>query len=158
MRFIGDSIAKTDAKGRVFLPSTFRKQLERAGVTRLILRPDPFQRCLVLYTEAHWNEMLDEMRSRLNAWNGTHRAVMRQFVADAEEVEPDGNGRLLLTKRKMLYAGIEQEVRFLGVDDRIEIWDRATCEAELKAGEEMLGEKLQELMGGYPQTTNPLND
>jgi MraZ protein len=48
MRFIGDFPAKTDAKGRVFLPSAFRKVLESAGENRLILRTDLFQRCLVL--------------------------------------------------------------------------------------------------------------
>ena len=54
-RFIGDFPAKTDAKGRVFLPSAFRKVLETAGENRLILRTDLFQRCLVLYPESLWN-------------------------------------------------------------------------------------------------------
>ncbi|MCH5176439.1 MAG: division/cell wall cluster transcriptional repressor MraZ [Prevotellaceae bacterium] len=146
MRFIGDYEAKADAKGRVFLPAAFRKQLEKADEQRLILRPDLFQPCLVLYPESLWNEMLDALRERLSAWNGEHRAVMRQFVADAEVVELDGSGRLLLTKRKMAYAGIRQDVRFLAVDDHIEVWDRAACESQLAAGEAELGERLQALM------------
>ena len=31
MRFLGNSEAKTDAKGRVFLPAVFRKQLQAAS-------------------------------------------------------------------------------------------------------------------------------
>ena len=78
MRFIGDYIAKTDSKGRVFLPAHLRKMLEAEGEERMILRPDLFQPCLVLYPESLWNEMLDEMRGRLNRYNAQHQAIMRQ--------------------------------------------------------------------------------
>ena len=121
MRFIGDYIAKTDSKGRVFLPAQLRKMLEAGGEERLILRPDLFQPCLVLYPETLWNEMLDGMRLRLNRYNAQHQAILRQFVADAEVVDLDSNGRFLMNKRKLQYAGITQEVRFLAVDDHIEV-------------------------------------
>ena len=49
MRFAGNIEAKTDAKGRAFLPSCFRKQFSNAGEVRLIMRKDIFQPCLVLY-------------------------------------------------------------------------------------------------------------
>ena len=48
--------------------------------------------------------------------------IFRQFVADVEEVSLDSNGRILLPKRYLKMAGIEQEVRFIGIDDTIEIW------------------------------------
>lgn len=51
MRFTGNIDAKTDAKGRVFLPAAFRKVLQGSGEEGLILRRDVFQRCLVLYPE-----------------------------------------------------------------------------------------------------------
>lgn len=145
MRFFGDYMAKTDAKGRVFLPAQLRKMLESEGEVRLILRPDLFQPCLNLYPETLWNEMLDEMRSRMNRYNAQHQAVMRQFVADADLVELDSNGRFLLNKRKLQYAGITQEVRFLAVDDHIEVWDKARCEEMLNSAGN-LGDRLQEVM------------
>ncbi len=145
MRFIGDYPAKADAKGRVFLPAAFRKVMETEGEQRLIVRPDLFQPCLVLYPESLWNEMLDTMRSRLSRWNGQHQNIWRRFVSDAEVVELDSNGRLLLTKRKLQYAGIDQDVRFLAVDDHIEIWDKTKIESMLSA-ENNLGEDLQEVM------------
>lgn len=147
MRFIGDYPAKTDAKGRVFLPAAFRKTLEREGEERLVLRSDLFQQCLVLYPESMWNKMLDELSARLNPWNGEHQRVRRQFVAEAEVVELDGNGRFLINKRKLQHAGIRQDVRFLAVDDHIEVWDKERCEAHLNASDD-LGPALQELMAG----------
>ena len=99
MRFLGNIEAKADAKGRVFLPSVFRKTLQAAGEDRLILRKDVHEDCLVLYPETVWNEQMDEMRRRLNRWNRQQQQVFRQFVIDAEEVSLDTNGRFLLSQR-----------------------------------------------------------
>lgn len=145
MRFIGDYSAKTDAKGRVFLPAPFRKVLEAEEESRFILRTDLFQKCLVLYPEKIWNEMLDMLHERLNRWNGEHQQILRRFLAEAEVVELDSNGRFLINKRKLQHAGIQQEVRFLAVDDHIEIWDKDRCE-QLLNDDTTLGDDLQKVM------------
>ena len=80
MRFLGNIEAKTDPKGRAFLPATFRKILQAGGEERLVLRKDVFQPCLVLYPESVWNTQMDAMRNRLNRWNKQHQQVFRQFV------------------------------------------------------------------------------
>lgn len=54
MRFTGTIDAKLDAKGRVFLPSDFRKQLAESD-PRLVLKRDVYQPCLVIYPYAVWN-------------------------------------------------------------------------------------------------------
>ena len=46
IRFLGNIEAKADAKGRVFIPATFRKQLQIASEERFIMRKDVFQDCL----------------------------------------------------------------------------------------------------------------
>lgn len=122
MRFLGNIEAKTDAKGRVFLPSVFRKTLQASGEESLVLRKDVFQDCLVLYPESVWNEQLDYLRSRLNRWNADHQQVYRTFVADAVPVTLDGNGRFLIPKRQMKLAHMEQTIRFIGMGDTIEMW------------------------------------
>ena len=122
MRFIGNIEAKSDSKGRVFLPACFRRILQEAGCEKVMLRKDVYQDCLVLYPEKSWNEQLDLLRSRLDRWNAAHQMIFRQFVADVDELGIDSNGRILLPKRYMAMAGITQEVRFIGMDDTIEIW------------------------------------
>lgn len=146
MRFIGDYPAKTDAKGRAFLPAALRKALEAEGEQRLVLRNDVFQHCLVLYPESVWNEQLDAMKARLNPMNSKHQMMLRQFVLDAEPIELDSNGRLLISKRKLQYAGIESDVRFLAVDDKIEIWSKQALE-DIAKENEALGTDLEELFG-----------
>ena len=122
MLFIGNIEAKSDSKGRVFLPACFRHTLQEAGCDKVMLRKDVYQDCLVLYPERSWNEQLDLLRSRLDRWNAAHQMLFRQFVADVEVLNIDSNGRILLPKRYAAMAGINQEVRFIGMDDTIEIW------------------------------------
>ena len=146
MRFFGDFPAKTDAKGRVFLPAAYRKVLAANGEEKLVMRRDLHQACLVLYPESLWNQMLDALRAKLNWWNREHHDIIRGFVADSEIVELDGNGRFLINKRKMNEVGINQEVRFLAVDDTIEVWDKDVFEQHLQSQKDSLGERIQEAM------------
>lgn len=122
MRFLGNIEARTDVKGRVFLPATFRKQLQAAGEELLVLRTSIHGKCLVLYPESAWNRRLDEITAKVSEWDEEEQMVLRAFMAEAEVLTLDGNGRFLISKRLLQAAGIDQAVRFIGMDDVIEIW------------------------------------
>lgn len=146
IRFLGNIEAKTDAKGRVFIPAGFRKQLQAVSEERLVLRKDVFQNCLVLYPESVWFATQNQLRQRLNKWNAKHQQIFRQFVSDAEIMVPDGNGRILLPKRYLQMAGIQNDVRFIGMDNTIEIWAKEYTERPFMASEEF-SEALQDILG-----------
>jgi MraZ protein len=127
-RFIGNIDAKTDVKGRVFIPAVFRKNLQTAGETCLVLRKDVFQDCLVLYPASVWNNELSELRSKLNKWDEEEQQVFRQFSLEVEILEMDANGRILIPKKYMQLAKITTDVRFIGLDYTIEIWNKEVLE------------------------------
>ena len=145
MRFIGNIEAKTDSKGRVFLPACFRRILQQGSCEKVMLRKDVYQDCLVIYPEESWNQQLNLLRSRLDKWNAKHQMIFRQFVADVEELSIDSNGRILLPKRYLGMAAIRQEVRFIGMDDTIEIWAKEKLEQPFMAPEEFSHE-LEKIM------------
>lgn len=145
MRFTGNIDAKVDAKGRLFLPAAFRKILQTSGEEGLIMRRDVFQDCLVLYPESVWNKQIDAITSRTNMFDRKGRDLLRKFVADAESISLDSNGRFLISKRYLRAAGIEQDVRFIGVDNTIEIWPKEAAEKLLKNDEDFAGD-LESLM------------
>ena len=126
MRFIGTIEAKLDSKGRVFIPAGFRRNLQQAAdgssETRLVMRKDVFEDCLVLYPETEWYSRLDELRKRLSVWNKGEQAIMRRYVTGAEWVSLDSNGRLLIPKRYLRMANMDNQVTFVGMDSTIEIW------------------------------------
>lgn len=145
MRFIGNILAKTDNKGRVFLPACFRRKLQAEGNEFIMLRMDVHQKCLVLYPESSWNAQLDQLRNRLDKWNSHHQNIFRTFVADVEELSIDSNGRILLPKRYRDAAGIEQEVHFIGMYDTIEIWAKEKMDKPFMEAEEF-GKELEKIM------------
>ena len=145
MRFLGNIEAKTDAKGRAFLPAVFRKVLQASGEENLVLRRDVFQPCLVLYPESVWNERLDMLKQQLRQWKPIHQQMFRQFVSEAEVVNLDGNGRFLISKRLQRAAGITQDIQFIGMDDTIEIWSPQDLKQTLKTDEEF-GQEFEKIM------------
>ncbi len=145
MRFLGNIEAKTDAKGRAFLPAVFRKVLQASGEENLVLRKDIFQQCLVLFPESVWNQRVDLLKSQLKQWKPAHQQILRQFVSEAEVVTLDGNGRFLISKRLQRAAALEQDLQFIGVDDTIEIWSPQHLKESLKTDEEF-GAELENIM------------
>ena len=145
MRFLGNIEAKTDVKGRAFLPAIFRKVLQAQGEEVLVLRRDVFQKCLVLYPESVWNERLDMLKNQLRTWKPVHQQMFRQFVSEAEVVNLDGNGRFLISKRLLKAAEIDQDIQFIGMDDTIEIWSPKNLKQTLKTDEEF-GQEFENIM------------
>lgn len=137
-RFLGNTDAKADMKGRIFIPSGFRKILQSAGESHLILKKDIYQECLVLYPESVWNEEISNLRSRLNKWDPEQQQLFRQFVMDTEILELDANGRILVPKRYLQMANISSEIRFLGMDRTIEIWARNKLDQPLINNDEFI--------------------
>jgi MraZ protein len=149
-QFLGNIEAKIDAKARLFVPVVFRKILQSSGCNTLILRKDLFQDCLVLYPLAVWEEEVAGLRSRLNRWDMEQQALFRQFVVDAEQLEMDANGRILIPKRYCRMVGITADVRFLGVDNTIEIWTNEALDKTLiPVGD--FSSRIQALMNNSPQ-------
>ncbi len=145
LQFLGNIEAKTDSKGRVFVPAVFRKRLQSEGEDFLVLRKDIFQECLVLYPGTVWEKEIETLRGRLNKWNREQQQIFRQFVLDAERLEMDSSGRILVPRRYLQMVSIETEVRFLGVDDTIELWAKEKLEKPL-VDPDAFSLKLQELM------------
>ena len=124
MQFFGNIEAKVDNKGRFFIPALFRRLLQENDEEKVILCKNLYQPCLVLYPYSAWYIELNELKSKLNKWNPVHQQVFRQYVSDVEVLTLDPNGRILLPKRYQELTGIKNEIRLIGMDDKIEIWPK----------------------------------
>ena len=144
MKFTGKISAKLDAKGRVFFPAAFRKLLVD-GEGDFVLRRDVYQPCLVVYPLVVWEEEVALLRQRLNRWDPRQAMVFRQFMSDAELISLDSSGRFLLPKRLTEIAQIDKELVFVGVDDRIELWNKNQMSTSFMSPEDF-GESLAQLM------------
>ena len=110
-----------DAKGRLFVPAKLREELGDAFY--IATSADA---CLRLYPEAEWKRVLE----RCEQLPGADVRKLRGFFASVNKIEPDKQGRFLLPESYRKYAGIEQDVYFLGQANVAEIWAADRYEAE----------------------------
>lgn len=129
--------AKADAKGRVFVPAVFRRILHLAEETQLVLRKDDFHDCLILYPKTQWDEELVQLRQKLNKWDAGQQRLFRHIASQVEVMEIDGNGRILIPKKYLQMTGITHEVRFLGMNDSIELWSPDRLEKVILSPEDL---------------------
>lgn len=127
--FIGKYEAKADVKGRIFIPSAYRKLLPNGEKERVVMRKDAENDCLVLFPEQVWNEKVEDFKSRLDEWNPVDQLLLMQFVSDAEWLDIDSQGRVLISKKNLQAIGVENaEVLFVGMIDRFAVWSKTRYE------------------------------
>jgi MraZ protein len=129
--FQGANQINLDAKGRMAVPTRARDPLTQGGTVTLVLTAHP-DGCLLLYPQPAWQPI----RAQVMSFPSTDRMASlwkRLLVGFAQDVEPDGAGRLLLPPELRDYAGITRQVMFVGQGSHFEIWDLEAWNAQLEA-------------------------
>lgn len=143
--FIGNIDAKFDDKGRVFIPAVYRKILSDEESLRLVMRRDTDNACLVFYPERVWNLRVDQLHEALDDWNPEDELLLMQYVSEAELLEPDNQGRVLLNKKNMEHLGAKQDLVFVGMLDRFALWSREQYD-ERRMDQRELSERIRAKM------------
>jgi MraZ protein len=151
--FIGDYNCKLDSKGRITLPSAFKRQMKDGVQDGFVLKRDVFERCLILYPMKEWDRQNQIIRSKTNPYNKEHASFLRMFFSGTAEVIPDSNSRVLLPKRLQEYAGIEGEVVLAGQFGRIEIWAAEKYEKVSRGDDEFMA-MAERILGGLNDQKN----
>lgn len=125
--FLGRYEHQLDDKGRVSLPSAFRREAE--GDRFVLLQWErPY---LTLFPTEVWQEvqrrLLEFRKSQRDAWH-----QVREIVSNAVEVVPDKQGRILVPAWLKDAAGLDGQVLMNGNIDRIELWNPETYRATVK--------------------------
>lgn len=118
--FIGRYYHKLEAKNRASVPAKFREKLGNNGVITKGL-----DGCLFLFDQETWNTKMNEI-SQLSQTKRAHRDYVRFLTNDAQEIEIDGQGRLLITDELKVRGQLVKDIVFVGSYDHVEIWDQKT--------------------------------
>jgi MraZ protein len=139
--FIGKIEARLDSKGRTFVPAQYRKILVEMGSSHIVMRRDTDNACIIFYPEHVWQAKVSELRNALDEWNPVDQMLLMQFMSEAEILDMDTQGRVLLQKKHLEMIGAEQDIVFVGMLDRIAVWN-----PEVFADKQMPTQDLAELI------------
>ena len=127
---IGTYECKVDVKGRVLIPSAFKKQLAAVINKGFVLKRAVFQSCLELYPISEWEELISKVNS-LNRFKKKNNDFIRRFTAGVKFIELDNNGRLLIPKDLIEFSNIKREIVLSSSVNIIEIWDKDSYESSI---------------------------
>lgn len=124
--FLGSYRHQIDEKGRVSLPAPFRRDADE----RPFVLAQVYAHALTLYPADTWAAVEERMLEVLRRKPASRPNVLA-ITANAVEVAPDRQGRILVPARLLSSAGIRDAALLVGVIDRVEIWDPDRFDATL---------------------------
>jgi MraZ protein len=130
--FLGEYFHSLDGKGRVVMPSGFRRRLEDGCV---ITKGQDGQ--LLIFAADDFEQKAAEVMERPQDKSG--RRFSRTLFAGADLQTPDKSGRVLVKPDLREFAGLEtgNEIAVLGLFDHVELWDKDRHLAEKTTGDEV---------------------
>jgi MraZ protein len=143
---IGTYECKVDAKGRLMLPVSFKKQLASVVNNGFVLKRAVFQPCLELYPTNQW-ELLMQRINKLNRFKKKNNDFIRRFTAGVKSVDLDGSGRLLISKDLVGFAGISKDIVVTSAINIIEIWDKDKYEKAINDAAGDFADLAEDVMG-----------
>ncbi|MGI9251476.1 MAG: division/cell wall cluster transcriptional repressor MraZ [Pseudohongiellaceae bacterium] len=122
--FRGITTINLDAKGRMAMPARYREQLSDSCSGHLVVTIDTNHHCLLLYPAPEW-EQIEQQIETLPSYDPAAMRVKRLLLGHANDLEMDGNGRVLLPQELRQYAKLEKQVNLIGQGKKLELWDQA---------------------------------
>ena len=124
---LGTYPAKFVAGHRIAVPSLLRRDL---GEKFILARW--YESCLVLIDINSWLDIYKRLSGGTNLIVSPIRDTERFILGSAFEVEPDEQGRVVVPERLAEYSKLKDEVYFIGLGDRVEIWDKESWDVKEK--------------------------
>jgi len=144
--FLGEFDHSMDEKGRVSIPSRYKKYIEKItenpeyrNVVILVKGKD---KCVEAFPAEDWSRMMGDFSQEMKL---DDKEEDRKYVNDklrkAMDVKIDKSGRILIPPQLKEYAGLSSSVKIVGGGDRFMIWDEKVLDG--LDGSEQQGKREQ---------------
>jgi MraZ protein len=149
-RFLGTAYHTLDTKGRLSVPSKYRKDMgDRVIITR------GHEGCLYVWPVDEWEKQAEELLA-LRQTASDPRDYIRSISMNADEVTIDSHGRVAIAPFLRELAELDKEIVIGGVINHLELWSPSKLE-EYKASRERTFEQTSERL--YPtHIKEPVDD
>ncbi len=125
---LGTYQVKVASGRRVFIPSSLRQEL---GEKYILAKW--YEECLVLVAEDSWNALYKRLVGDTKIIVSPIRETERFILGSAYNTVPDEQGRIVIPEVLALFAKLTEQVSFIGLGDRVEIWDSKIWDEKQKS-------------------------
>lgn len=121
-----------DEKGRIALPAAFRKEAEGDPLVLMHGWDDPH---LTLLPPPVWAQLLERLME-VRRTDAPMANAVRRLLAEATEVTPDKQGRILVPAPLQAAVSLAGTVTLHGNIDRVELWNPDRFRTSVQRGGE----------------------
>ena len=124
---LGTYQVKVASGRRVFIPASLRQDL---GEHYILAKW--YEECLVLVAVSSWEALYKRLVGDQKIIVSQIRDTERFILGSAYNSLPDDQGRIVIPEVLAAFAKLTDEVSFIGLGDRVEIWDSKILEEKQK--------------------------
>ncbi len=136
--FSGMTNHSIDAKGRIVLPAKFREELGNSFYLAKGFKTDCIQ--------AVSCDEFERLSENIRKIPATYALQLQyRFNGSSVEVTPNAQGRVIIPQSLREFAEIDKDALVIGMDKRIEIWNKDRFEAYMASQQDTLAEALSML-------------
>lgn len=131
--FAGQYQATIDDKGRVVLPSAFKKAMGEMQLDFVVVERNRRSKCLDIHTVDTWKREVEKFRAKLNPeTNPMHDKLLQLYFQNFVQIGVAANGRINIPNEFLGYAELKDKVTFLGMQTSIRLTTaQATSDVEM---------------------------
>ncbi|MFP4465579.1 MAG: division/cell wall cluster transcriptional repressor MraZ [Candidatus Goldiibacteriota bacterium] len=135
--FLGTFEHSLDEKGRVSIPSKYKKNIEQTAsdpeYRNVIVLVKSKEKCIEAIPAEEWARMMEEYSKNLKLDDSSEDLKYVNIkLSDASDQKIDKSGRILVPAKLREYAGISKKAVFVGGGNRFYIWDENEYEKYYK--------------------------
>ncbi|MCK5575925.1 MAG: hypothetical protein KAI28_08910 [Sphingomonadales bacterium] len=120
--FLSTTTNKVDKKGRVSVPAAFRAQLPADGYQGIVVYESLKYNCIEGADLGFMERITDSINGDFGLYSDAHEALANSILGGAHQLSFDPEGRILLPKDLLTYAGIDNEATYVGLGKSFQIW------------------------------------
>ena len=121
IEFAGTYSATVDDKGRIVLPSSFKKELGELANESLVIEKNLHKECLDIHPEKFWRKRVEDFKGALDPFDEDDDALLQFFYQNFIKVTMAPNGRLNIPDAYLKYANLEKGAEFIGMGESIRL-------------------------------------
>ncbi|MDD2381217.1 MAG: hypothetical protein WCY58_04355 [Mariniphaga sp.] len=128
--FTGTYSATIDDKGRIVLPSAFKKEMGEMANEPIVIERNLFKNCLDIYPERFWKDRVEAFKSTLDPFDEEDDEFLQFFYENFIKVGMAPNGRIHFPSEYLDYSSLKKNARIIGMGRSIRIWDLEVYESQ----------------------------
>lgn len=130
--FLSTYINKLDKKGRVSVPSSFRAAIADQAFQGVVLFKSQNHQALEGFPMSVMQEISDRL-DHFDLFSDDQDDLATTIFAQSMQLPLDGDGRIILPSSLIDYAKLDEQVAFVGMGHKFQIWNPKDIEKRTEA-------------------------